>query len=301
LEGPPKSRFAGSDFVLTSSHLFAHHVKVPQGTPKISYIHTPARYVWEPDLDPRGAGVVARTVSLLLKPLDRIRAKESSVLIANSNFVAERISKHWKLDSKVIHPPVDVDFFAKDTPKSRSFESNSNLVSMSGTYLLGASRFTPQKRLEDVIRAGKWLQLPVVIAGSGPELSNLIKFARSLGVDVEFVISPTRELLKDLYKNAVAFIFPAVEDFGIMPVEALASGIPVIGLNRGGVSETVLDGSTGALVVEFTQHNIQEAFLKIENTSSEECIQQARKFSREVFRHKIQTLVTETVRGVNKN
>lgn len=234
-----------AEFALVSSHLFAHHVDVHnkkgERLPKFVYAHTPARYIWEPGLDQRGAAVPIRAVASVLKPLDRRRSREATKIAANSEFVRDRIRRTWQCDAEVIYPPVDVEAIQsvqdwRDRLSSREQDLMSTLPS---GFILGASRFVPYKRLDWVIRAACALRLPVVIAGSGPEEHSLRELASELEAAVSFVISPSSEMLYALYQQASVFVFPPVEDFGIMPVEAMAAGTPVVVANVGGAAESI--------------------------------------------------------------
>jgi len=229
------------DWVLVSSHLFAHHVRTPTDTVKFVYAHTPARYIWEPDRDGRGSGPAARAASALLKPIDRRRAAEASHIAVNSAFTAARVEAAWQQPSTVIHPPVDTETLTSTTDWLTALtDAERRLVeSLPADFLLGASRFVPYKRLDRVIAAGEATGLPVVIAGQGPDEAALRARAASGRVDVTFVIAPSDALVRALYARALAFVFPAVEDFGIMPVEAMAVGTPVIGHSAGGVHESI--------------------------------------------------------------
>ena len=229
------------DWVLVSSHLFAHHVRTPAATKKFVYTHTPARYIWEPDRDRRGSNPLVRAASAVLKPIDRRRAGEATAIAVNSTFTGDRVRKAWDQPSTVIYPPVDTEFLTTiEDWRSPLSDSEQRLFdSLKRPYLLGASRFVKYKQLEKVIEAGVATGLPVVIAGSGPSETRLRAIADELGADVTFVIAPSDEMIRALYSNAVAYVFPAAEDFGIMPVEAMACGTPVIGSNVGGVHESV--------------------------------------------------------------
>jgi glycosyltransferase involved in cell wall biosynthesis len=229
------------DWVLVSSHLFAHHVRTPRETKKFVYAHTPARYIWEPERDHRGRHPVVRAASAALKPIDRRRADEATAIAVNSAFTGERVQSSWRRPSTVIYPPVDTAILtAIEDWSAPLVDSERRLFdSLNRPYLLGASRFVKYKRLEKVIEAGAATGLPVVIAGSGPRELRLRAFAAEAGADVTFVIAPSNDLIRALYSHAIAYVFPAVEDFGIMPVEAMACGTPVIGHAIGGVAESV--------------------------------------------------------------
>lgn len=232
------------DFVLVSSHLFAHHVggKVAaDGPQKFVYVHTPARYIWTPDLDRRGSNVLVRAVSPLIQALDRGRAAQGARFAANSEFVRARIRNAWDQDAEVIYPPVRVEHI-QSVPDWRDVleaADASVIEGLPGNFILAASRFVSYKRLDLAIRAGEAAGMPVVIAGSGPQYAELAALAAVASVPVRFVLSPSNELLYALYQAATVFAFMAVEDFGIMPVEAMCLGTPVLVSHIGGAAESV--------------------------------------------------------------
>ncbi len=242
------------NWVLVSSHSFAHHFRFrdahARNIPKFVYAHTPPRYVWEPELDPRGASPVARLASAAIRRLDLRRAQEPIAIAANSAYIRERIRRVWNRDSTVIYPPVDVLHIQAMPDWSTQLTSEEGRLasSLPGSFLLGASRFVRYKRLDQVIRLGERVGLPVVIAGSGPEEAQLRERAQSATVPVHFVLSPSAPLLFTLYQRSMCYIFPPIEDFGIMPVEAMAAGAKVIVNCVGGASESVRATQGGASV-----------------------------------------------------
>lgn len=238
------------DFALISSHVFAHHATFREQSArfrKFVYVHTPARYVWNPELDERGNSPLARLGSPILRKIDRKRASEGASFAANSEFVSRRVERAWGVQSRVIHPPVDVDrISAVEDWRSRLSENELQLLSsLPSPFVLGASRFIPYKRLDWVIRAAERAGTAAVIAGSGPEEDRLRAMADSASVPVRIVRRPSDALLFALYQQALAYVFPAIEDFGIMPVEAMAAGARVITNSIGGASETVTPGVDG--------------------------------------------------------
>lgn len=277
-----------ADWVLASSHLFAHQARFAgpaREVPKLVYAHTPARYVWTPELDGRGSGVAARTVSRVLKPLDRRRAQEPQAIAANSAFIADRIARTWEREATVIYPPVDVTAFTTAgelTPADAALAA-----SLPSEFLLGVSRFVPYKRLDRVIDAGIAAGLPVVLAGGGPDEERLRAIAAAKNARVTFVHNPSTVLLAELYRRSLALVFPAIEDFGIMPVEAMATGTPVVANAIGGTAETVVDGVTGALVHDWSQSELASAVERAIAADPQACIARAREFDTSVFTRRI--------------
>ena len=215
------------DWVIASSHLFSHHIKprgLSEGASKLVYDYTPARYIWNREMGDRGEHPFAIAGSAMLRPLDRRRAQEATAVAGISEFVRARISEAWQLDAAVIYPPVEITALqaVADWRTKLTATELIALDSLPEEFVLGASRFIPYKRLELVIAAGEYAKMPVVMAGSGPERARLAAQAASASVPVSIVDDPSSALLHALSLSASVFIFPALEDFGIMPVEAMA-------------------------------------------------------------------------------
>jgi glycosyltransferase involved in cell wall biosynthesis len=238
-----------ADWILCSSHLFAHHARLSgaaRDVPKYVFAHTPARYIWEPELDARGNGPLARAAAIPLRRIDRARAQEAHKIAAVSSFIAERIERCWGRDSTVIHPPVDVAAIVRDHGETLTVAERAMLEALPDDFVLGASRFVPYKRLDLAIATGIASDLPIVLAGDGPDLTRLRAIAAQHSGAVTFVSRPSNAVLRELYRRALVYVFASVEDFGIMPVEAMAKGTPVVTNSLGGAAETVRDGVTGA-------------------------------------------------------
>jgi len=234
----PRQRF---DVVVSSSHAFAHTVRfgASEQTRYLSYVHSPARYVWSPEYDARGRGSVLAVPRQILKHVDRRLSSHVSSYAANSAEVRDRIKSYWRRDATVIHPPVDVAFFS-DAPASERAQPRD--------YLLGVGRWIAYKNFPLMIEIASQAKVPLILAGSGPDEESLRRVASRSGVAVRFEVHPTRERLRELYWGARALLYPAHEDFGIVPVEAMACETPVIGLDRGGLRETVISDETGLLL-----------------------------------------------------
>lgn len=283
---------SNADWVLCSSHVFAHHARFggrAHDAPKLVYAHTPARYIWVPELDHRGDNVVARAASGVLKLLDRQRAAEATAIVANSAYIAERIADTWGREADVIHPPIDVARFMTSPVLGQADQRT--LDALPSEFLLGVSRFVPYKRLEAVVDAGAASGLPVVIAGTGPEEKHLRAYADSSGVRVSVLRTPSSPLLRALYRRASALVFAPVEDFGIVPVEAMASGTPVIANGVGGAAETVLNGRTGVHVYTWHPDELRNAVSRALEVRPEDCVARARQFDTSVFIEKIRAWV----------
>ena len=221
--------------VVTSSHAFARYFPA-KGAVHLSYVYTPLRYAWMPEVDGRAASPVLAPARSVLRSMDRRSTRGVSSFAAISSVVADRIRTFYGRDAEVIYPPVDVAFYGSGPSLER------------GDFVLGVSRWIPYKRLDLTIAAAEQVGLPVVIAGSGPLETELRERAAAASVPVTIVHQPSDEELRSLYRRAAVVVFPADEDFGIVPVEAQAAGAPVVALRRGGSLDTVLDGKTGVLV-----------------------------------------------------
>jgi len=274
-----------ADWMVCSSHLFAHHARFSgsaRHAEKYVYAYTPARYIWEPELDERGSALSTRLASIPLRRLDRLRAQEATSVAGISEFVRDRIERSWHVDAEVIYPPVEVKRFV-DEPGELTRDEQLVVEHLPENFILGASRFVKYKRLDLVIEAGSALGIPVVLAGSGPQKAYLRSIASSKNIDVRFVHQPSQNLLSTLYRLAEAFVFPAIEDFGIMPVEAMASRTPVIARNVGGAAETIVDGVSGALVEEFSADSLRDAFDRTSRLDRDAVQERAWHFDEKLF------------------
>ncbi|WP_446218773.1 glycosyltransferase [Micromonospora sp. IBHARD004] len=262
------------DVVVSSSHAFAHTVRLgpPERTRHLSYVHSPARYVWSPTVDGRGSNPLLGVPRRVLQSADLRLSRHVHAYAANSVEVRDRIRRYWKRDAVIIHPPVEVDYFA--TPAGPEQPRD---------HLLGVGRWIPYKNFDLMIEIAAAAGLPLVIAGSGPEEARLRRAAARVDVPVTFELRPSRERLRELYQGARALLFPAHEDFGIIPVEAQAAGTPVIGLRSGGLLETVVDGETGFLVPSTRAADHAAAVRRVGELSAARIREHARSFARERF------------------
>lgn len=220
------------DVVVSLSHCVAKAVRVPRGVPHVCYCFTPMRYAWDGRdayLDSWRDRPLKRAVAGRL--LDELRAWDRRTSAGVTHFVAisetirDRIARCYGRESRVIPPPVDADFYTPDGS------------ARDGGYLV-VSALVPYKRVEQAIEACVGLGRRLTIIGEGPERARLERLA---GPGVTFRGWQPDEVIRDHYRRSAALLFPGEEDFGIVPVEALASGCPVIALGRGGVAENVDD------------------------------------------------------------
>jgi len=282
--------FSGYDLVISSNNSFAGGIITEPDTVHISYCHSPTRYLWDAYhtyIDeqrlPNWAKNIVRQLLYNLRIWDKLSAGRPTIYLANPLNVQNRIHKYYRRDSVVVYPPVDTH---KITPK----KSNAG-------YFLVLSRLSSYKRVDLAIQACNALKLPLVIIGEGEARRSLERLA---GPTIEFLGWQNEENKLEYLKNARALLFPGEEDFGIVPVEAMAAGKPVIAYRKGGVTESVLDGKTGLFFDEQTVESLTVAirrFLTMEKKFDwREISQHAQKFSRDKFKNDIMAMVNKHVR-----
>jgi glycosyltransferase involved in cell wall biosynthesis len=275
----------GYDLVLSSSHAVAKAARAPDGALHVCYCFTPMRYVWDRygDYFGPGAGIPTRLAMPLLaaalRAWDRRTAARIDHIVAISGFVAERIRRAWGREADVIHPPVDVSRFRVEDGD--------------GGYYLVVSALAPYKRVDLAVAAARALGRRLVVVGSGPEAERLQALG---GPGVEFLGWQDDRAVADLYARCRALLFPQVEDFGITPLEAMASGRPVIAFGRGGALETVVppggpEPPTGILFERQTVEDLVEAIRRFEadpgRFEPKALRRRAEAFDRPLFRERI--------------
>lgn len=274
----------GTDLVLVSTSAFIKGLHLPDGTVEVAYCHSPTRYLWDwraEYLDEEVPAPLRGPVGELLNALretDRAFASRVDRWIANSTVVAGRIKRYYERDSDVVYPPIDVDSF---TPQRER-----------GDFWVYVGRLSPYKRADIAVRAFATLGMRLVVVGEGRERGSLEAIARD---NVAFAGRLDDPTLRQLLGAARGLVFPAEDDFGIVCVEALASGAPVVALAAGGASEIVRDGIDGALVAQPDPDAFTEAVLRVERRSwdVEELRRSARRFDVSRFRDRIRAIVDE--------
>lgn len=276
------------DLVISSNHACAKNVRTPAMTPHICYCHTPMRYAWDPSyLEGEALGPVVRRLvpaaTAWLRRVDRRRGANPDVYVANSTYVSERIMQAYGRPSIVIHPPVDVEGLL-DVPRDP------------GDAYLVFGRLVPYKRADLAVQACRRLGRKLIVAGAGRDLPRLRRIA---GPDTEFLGQVADEDLPRLFSRARALLFPGVEDFGIVPVEAQAAGLPVIAHGRGGVRDTVRDGVTGVLYEDNSVDGLCRAIERFESLSLDgaQIRENARGFAPERFGREIASLLLSIKAG----
>lgn len=270
------------DLVISDCHACSKGVLTKPETLHICYCHTPIRYIWLPWIDPRlSRNWIKKFISHKLRIWDFQAASRVDRFVANSKTVAERIKKYYRREAKVIYPPVETKHF-------QPLKSLNKL----GNYYLLVSRLVAYKKIDIVIEAFNKLGLPLKVIGSGPELSRLMKQAKK---NIEFLGPLSKEEVRQYYAAALAFVFPAEEDFGIVPIEAMASGRPVIAYKKGGVTESVLEGVTGEFFEKQQADSIIEVIKAFDPTKYNplKIRKRAEEFDEKVFKEKFIKFIKE--------
>ncbi len=291
----------GTDLILSSSHCVAKNVRVPEGALHISYIHTPMRYVWDQYDAYFGRGraslpvrIGMRVVRPWLQKTDVSTSRSVHSYVANSKHVAERIRRYYKRSATVIYPPVDVERFEVSEHDE-------------GYYLM-VTAFAPYKRVDLAIETFNRLGWPLRIIGSGQDEKRLKRLSRP---NIEFLGWKSDSEVQEAYSRCRALVFPGEEDFGIVPLEAMACGKPVIAYAKGGALETVVpidgfgrdrperyrDDATGVLFASQTPESLTEAVRRLERTRSRfdphKIRAHAEQFSTQRFKTAISNLIAE--------
>jgi glycosyltransferase involved in cell wall biosynthesis len=245
----------GFDLVISSSHCVAKAVKAPPGALHLCYCHTPMRYVWDRYHDYFGPGRLEGLASLAvpviaegLRAWDVATSSRVDRFAANSRHVAARIERYYGREAEVIPPPVDTAFF---TPGGEG----------AGDYDLVVSALAPYKRVELVLEAYAGTGRRLKIVGSGPEEAGLKAAAPK---EAEFLGHVPDERLRALYRGCRAVVMAGVEDFGIVPLEAMACGRPAVVFAEGGGAESVVDGRTGVVFHEPTPEALRAAVASLD-------------------------------------
>lgn len=279
------------DVILSSSSAWAKGVKKREGQLHICYCYTPMRFVWryEDYVKRENFGTLIKTIlPLILGPIkkwDLETAKTVDFFIAISRTVAERIEKTYGRESVIIYPPVECDFF-KPSALDRD-------------YFLVVSRLNAYKRVDIVIEAFNKLDLPLLIIGDGPDRNNLQKMA---GPNIQFLGKLPDEQLAKYLAECRALVFPGEEDFGIVPLEAMSAGRPVIAYKAGGAEETVVEEETGIFFEKQTADELVQAVKKFQFKpfNKRKIREHALKFDKEIFKNKMKDFINTKLEEFNK-
>lgn len=279
--------FSAYDVVLSDSSSYAKGIITGPDTLHICYMHTPMRYAWDDcqkyAQDFNMLKLFKKIVPFAMNYVrlwDKVSADRVDLFLANSNFIAKRIRKYYRKEATVIHPPVSVDRFY--TAKKNK-----------GYYLM-VGRLIAYKKHDIAIEAFNKLGFPLKIIGRGPEMKRLQKMA---GPNIEFLGRVSDEKLPEYYAECKAFIFPQEEDFGIVAIEALASGRPLVAFRGGDIPEHLEDGKMGVFFDKQTSEDIVEAVGRMKNMDfdPEYIRSKVIGFNKEVFKEKITKYVEESM------
>ena len=300
LLGPLRQKwFAGLDLseydlVISVTGAEAKAVKCENGL-HICYCHVPTQYYWQmydEYVENPGFGflnpVVRFFFKLLVKPLKRAdykAAQNVDFFVTISEYSKELIAKYYKREAAVIHPPVEVEEF-----KSRR-------DALSTSYYITTSRQVNWKRIDLAVRACRELGRELLVIGEGPEHNNLVKLSNG-SENVRFLPVMGREELAEHLAGARGYLFPSMEPFGIAPVEALATGCPVIAYGKGGALDYVTEGKNGVLFEKQTVASLKKAILRFEEMKFERAkvSRSVEKFAVERFDREIRKIVNEQVK-----
>jgi glycosyltransferase involved in cell wall biosynthesis len=280
------SRFdlRGFDLVVSSSHCVAKGVRAGPGALHLCYCHTPMRYVWDRYHDYFGPGRLDGIARALVPPIaealrawDVATAPRVHAFAANSRYVAGRIQRYYGRDADVIAPPVDTDFFTPDG-------------SPPGAYDLVVSALAPYKRVDLVLEAYRGSGWPLRVVGTGPEAARLRAMMPAEATLLGAVDDAT---LRDLYRGCRAVVMPGVEDFGIVPLEAMACGRAAVVYAEGGGAESVIPGETGLVFDQPTPASLRAAVdsLRTVRFNSAALRARAESFGRRVFESRFRAFV----------
>jgi glycosyltransferase involved in cell wall biosynthesis len=276
---------SGYDVVISSSSSFAKGIIAPPGAVHVCYLHTPTRFLWEDRVSyvndlpqPKAIKRFLPYVTHRLRQWDRLAAERPDILLTNSETSRRRILRYYGRDALVIPPPVDVNRIAR--------------ASAPGTFWLTGGRLVGYKRFDLTVNAFAKLNIPLKIYGIGPELPRLRAIA---GPKTEFLGRISDDEKIRLYENAIGFISPQVEDFGITAIEAMAAGRPVIAYGIGGTRETVIPGVTGEFIDAQTWEDIGDAIIRFDATRYDPVAIRAHAegFAKELFKERFKLFVDQ--------
>jgi glycosyltransferase involved in cell wall biosynthesis len=276
-----KLRPAACEILLSTSSAAIKGITPPPGAVHVCYCHSPARYIWSRP-EQYGRGLKRLGLALARRPFrrwDRRTCESVDHFVANSSYTAGQIAAYFGRESVVIHPPVRTEFFTPDPQIQRT------------DALVVVSALEPYKRVDIAIEAANRLGLPLLVAGDGSQFRRLHRLA---GPTVTMLGRVDDETVRDLYRMSSAFVFPAVEDFGIAPVEAMACGTPVVALQAGGALDTVND-RTGVFFAEQSARSLGGALRQVAETrfDHDAIRRHAERFSEACFERRFAALLEQ--------
>ncbi len=288
------------DLVISSSSAFAHGI-ITNGKPRhLSFVHSPARYLWDQThaVQSRANVFTRRYLSKTFHKLriwDSEAAARPDMLLAASKEVQRRIQLYWDRESDVLHPPINNMFFDSPLPSGEGLgvgEVRQKRGREHPDYYLIVSTLARYKQIDIAIDACNKLGLHLNIVGEGPDRARLERLA---GPTIHFYGYRRGDELRDLYRDAQAVIFPGLEDFGLVPIEANASGTPVIAYRGGGALETQIEGVTAAFFDEHSADSLMKTLELFDHKkySKENCRKNAERFRQSHFEQQLHTKIRE--------
>lgn len=267
------------DIVISSCHSASKGIITKPRTLHICYCHSPMRYAWDNAHEyieryglPGILKSFAKRKLLDIRLWDRLAADRVDFFATNSDFSKKRIQKYYRRDAEVIYPPIDTKKFQVGQKQRK--------------YYLCVSRLTPYKRIDLAVSVMNELRKPLLIVGKGREMEKLKKMA---GPTIQFLGEIEDRELNEIYQEAKALIFPQVEDFGMIPLEAMAGGTPVIAYEEGGALETIIPGETGLFFGEQKEDSLKKIIAEFENKEwdKEKIRKHAERFDTKIFNNRI--------------
>lgn len=284
------------DVVISSSGAWSKGIVTRLNTKHIAYIHSPMRYVWDyneqylREIGGGGFSILKRMVLSYLRVWDREAADRPDFLIANSTYTQSRIAKYYRRESTVIYPPVIHNIIPdkEDTTSLFGFKSKE--------YFLVVSRLTPNKKVDLVVEAFNKLGLPLLVIGEGMQKQHLVGIANA---NIKIVGWQDEQVVASAYQHARALIFPSEDDFGMVMVEAMHFGTPVIAYAEGGAKELVVEGVAGEFFRAQTPEIVADGvrrFLENEDSyDAQRIVEMSEKFSKEKFKRDFLSFFEEIV------
>ncbi len=276
----------GFDLVISTSHCVAKGVIVPPEAFHLCYCFTPMRYAWDQYFEyfpSNQRGLKSLLIPFFMNHLriwDQLTASRVDKFIAISENIARKINKYYRRDALILYPPVDTAFFHP-------------VETISEDYFLVVSALVPYKRVDIAVQAFNKLGFPLKIVGKGPDLNRLIQIAKP---NITFLGWQDNQTLRSLYSGCKALIFPGEEDFGIVPLEAMSCGRPVIAYGKGGALETIQSGINGLFFDELSVDSLISAVDKWNKMPPfiPEMVQNSiRSFERSVFKENFKNTVNQ--------
>lgn len=244
-------RLPEADVVLSSSYAFAHYLRTKNDAPQVCYCHSPLRFAWsmtdayQSIWSSSSAGDVGfRAVAAAMRRTDKRAARRVSKYLTQSPYTANQIERFYGITPDVIGAPINCDLFKMSTAPREDF------------FLIVGRLIEPYKRVGVAVEAFRKLGLPLVVAGGGPAFEEL---RRSAPPNVTFLGQQDDASVVDLMQRCRALLFPSQDDFGLVPVEAMSCGAPIIAYRGGGATHTVVEGFTGTFFDEQTPEAIEAA------------------------------------------